>query len=210
MRLTLLADGTSDRALIPIIEWALWESGVRADVQTTWADFRGLRDKPVTLTQRVAKALELYPCDVLFVHRDSEAETLETRLDEICLSISALPENHIHVPVIPVKMLESWLLLDETAIRFAAGNPNGSVELEMPNPDRVEAISNPKEVIFALLRMASGKSGRRLAALHVESARTFVSQHIGDFSRLRTLASFRHFEKELGEVVEAHHLRTWT
>lgn len=48
--------------------------------------------------------------------------------------VNALPaETTRHIPVIPVRMTEAWLLGHELSIRSAAGNPNGSENLELPD-----------------------------------------------------------------------------
>jgi hypothetical protein len=36
------------------------------------------------------------------------------------------------VCVVPVRMMEAWLLIDEMAIRRVAGNPNGRIPIELP------------------------------------------------------------------------------
>jgi hypothetical protein len=38
-----------------------------------------------------------------------------------------------HIPVVPVRMTEAWLLADEFAIRSAPGNPNGTQSLDLPD-----------------------------------------------------------------------------
>jgi hypothetical protein len=66
---TLVADGPSDRALLPIIDWAIEQnSDIRFAQQ--YADASLLR--ATGLRERVTRALQIYPCDVLFVHRDAE------------------------------------------------------------------------------------------------------------------------------------------
>ena len=67
------------------------------------------------------------------------------------------------VPVIPVVMLESWLLVDGAAIRGVAGNPTGRMDLDLPDPRKVERDRDPKQRLRAALEVASGKTGRRLA-----------------------------------------------
>jgi hypothetical protein len=47
--------------------------------------------------------------------------------------------------VIPIRMTEAWLLLDEEAIRDSAGRPSSSVSLGLPLPQRVETIPDPKQ-----------------------------------------------------------------
>lgn len=48
------------------------------------------------------------------------------------------------VPVIPGRMTEAWLRLDEAAIRRVAGNPNGRTKLGLPKLHEVESVADPK------------------------------------------------------------------
>ncbi len=125
---TLLGDGSSDRLLEHVIDWALHQRNVNIE-QRQWADFSRLRQRPSGLDERIRSALELYPCDVLFIHRDAERDSHGVRLTEIQ---RALPEAGLpHVPIIPVRMTEAWFLHDEDAIRSASGNPRGTVSLHL-------------------------------------------------------------------------------
>ena len=207
IRSTLLTDGSSDRVLTKIIDWALLEAGVRADSVSQWADLRGL-PLQAGLRSRVEKALDIYPCNLLFIHRDVEASSRSHRFAEIMTAVQGI-QSPPYVPVIPVRMQEAWLLCDEAAIRKAAGNPLGSIVLSLPPPASIESIANPKQVVFDLLRLASEKHGRRLKQFNVQFARTLIAEHITDFGPLRMLSSFRSFEDDLRRVVEEHHLNTW-
>ena len=68
----------------------------------------------------------------------------------------------VHVPVVPVRMTEAWLLVDEPAIRRVAGNPNGRCALDLPQVSKVETIADPKKLLKQVLATASELSGRRL------------------------------------------------
>ncbi|MFZ2852979.1 MAG: hypothetical protein WAZ34_02570 [Rhodocyclaceae bacterium] len=98
------------------------------------------------------------------------------------------------MPAIPVRMLESWLLCSEEAIRIAADNPNGKNPLNLPAIARVESAPDPKEILFNALRVASELSGRRLTKFRAEQRRHRVAELIEDFAPLRLLASFQEFE----------------
>jgi len=97
-------------------------------------------------------------------------------------------------------MTEAWLLSEERAIRVAAGNPNGTMDLDLPEPRRIEALPDPKAVLHELLERASGlRSPRRLARFRrSRGARVrIVAAQTRDFGSLRALPSFRAFEEEL-------------
>lgn len=209
IRYTLLCDGSSDRALLPIFQWSLWQLGVRSDLIPQWADLKPLKSKPKSFSERVSKAIALYPCDILFVHRDAEAAGAPARFEEIRLATASLNVNPPHVPVVPVRMTEAWLFASEMAIRKAAGNPNGTVRMNLPSLNTVENLADPKSVLFDLLKIGSERRGRKRNCLDVQAARTLVSQYIDDFEANRVIDSFRSFEADLRSVVETHHLDRW-
>ncbi len=203
---TLLSDGSSDKALMPILTWLLEENQVNRAIQPQWADLRGLRTIPKTLPLRIIKSLELYPCDLLFIHRDAEREPRENRVIEICKALEEVKNSVIvppvHVCVIPVRMLEAWLLFDHTTLRVAADNPRGRQKLQLPNIHTVEQLPDPKDVLYQLLREASGLNGRRLNSFRVNERVHRLADLINDFSPLRALSAFQELEAEIQQVVE--------
>ena len=133
LRYTLLADGSSDRVLIRLIDWVIQQTGLSVTFQSQWADPAVIAESGGSLPERMRSALRKYPTDLLVVHRDSERAPFEDRLREIHEAINksaALPGASC--AVVPVRMTEAWLLLDEMAIRRAAGNPNGRMKLDLP------------------------------------------------------------------------------
>jgi hypothetical protein len=97
-------------------------------------------------------------------------------------------------------MTEAWLLLDEEAIRGAAGNPNGKEPLDLPRaPDQ---IPNPKDVLGELLKQASGLSGRRKKSFRPERHIWQIPGCMRDFTILRRLEAFVDFEKELERTLQ--------
>lgn len=203
LRYTLVADGSSDVALLPILTWLLRQNGVDLAIQATWADLRRLPTPPRALRDRIALALELYPCDLLFVHRDAEGQSLSVRQDEIEQAIRAIGVQISvpHVCVIPVRMTEAWLLFDEAAIRQAAGNRLGRAPLALPPLDQVEQEPDPKSLLYEALRTASGLQGRRLRQFNVAQAALRVADLIADFAPLRRLSAFQALENDLCEVL---------
>jgi hypothetical protein len=195
LRYTLLADGSSDDALLPILSWLLIRQMAETAIQAQWADLRKLRGRPSGLSGRIRTSVELFPCDLLFVHRDAEREPPEHRISEIRMAVEGADLPVPHLCVIPVRMMEAWLLFEISAIRRAAGNPNGDMPLELPALSRVEDLPDPKEVLRSLLREASGLTGRRLKDFHVPVRR--VAGLIDDFSPLRQLSAFQRLEEDV-------------
>lgn len=205
LRYTLLSDGSSDKALLPILTWLLREHLFESAIQSTWADLRRLPKPPKTLSLRISKSIELYPCDLLFVHRDAEREPRENRVAEIREAI-ALSVKSVPVPpavcVVPVRMQEAWLLFDEAALRRASGNPGGKQPLQLPDIAKIEQQPDPKDILHELLRQASGLTGRRLKKFAVNELVHRVAQLIDDFTPLRALPAFMALEAEIEEAIK--------
>lgn len=205
LRFTLVSDGTTDAALIYPLRWLLVENRVQWPIEAAWADLRALPQPPTGLESRIVAAVNLYSCDLLFVHRDAEREPRERRLEEIRHAIrnvtSDLFSGRPYVCVIPVRMTEAWLLFDERAIRRAAGNPNGTVPLALPPVSKVEGLPDPKEILRELLLKATDKTARRLKNFAVGQAVHRLVELIEDFSPLRSAPAFSALEADLRDVI---------
>lgn len=180
---TLLADGPSDAALIPIKRWTLRQCMQFTAIQADLADLRKLPNPPRALPHRIQEALELYPCDVLFIHRDAEAQDPELRyreIEEAIEKVDAALTKPWHICVVPVRMQEAWLLIDQSAIRRAAGNPNGTVDLALPGLGQLESIPNPKDCLYDLLEAASELGGRRLKRFKPFRLVRLIAENIQD------------------------------
>lgn len=143
---TLITDGTSDRTLLPIVQYLLDEWSPLPH-RTLFAE--GLHSG--SLKSRIPRVIELFPCDLLFIHRDAEREPLANRVQEIRTALAeSVTQHRPHICLVPVRMTESWLLLDERAIRSAAGNPEGRIPLKLPKANAIEELADPKSKLFEL------------------------------------------------------------
>lgn len=201
---SLVSDGSSDAALLPLIRWAVARHAGEYLVEAVWADLRRSRRPLPTLANRIVEGMELYPCDILFVHRDAEAQSYEQRKCEIDNAVALARERGLRVPcvcVVPVRMQEAWLLLEEAAIRRAAGNPNGTTRLALPAVGKIERIPDPKQQLYDLLRSASGLGCRRLQSFRPGKQARLVSEHMENMVVLRHLPAFQRFEAEVREAL---------
>lgn len=203
LRYTLLTDGSSDRALIPLLNWLLHQHLPETAIQAVWADLRRLPRPPRTLPERIKWSLNLYPCDLLFVHRDAERVDHEVRVSEILEALGEVAREEVLPPaicVVPVRMQEAWLLFDEAALRTAAGNPRSRESLQLPKLGEIERVSDPKDMLHNLLRNASGLRGKRLKQIPVHTYTHRVAELIDDFSPLRVVPAFMALEQEVISV----------
>ncbi|MCW5551806.1 MAG: DUF4276 family protein [Verrucomicrobiae bacterium] len=201
LRFTLVTDGPSDAALLHPLKWLLQSNGVDDPIESAWADLRAFPQPINGLERKIRAALELYPCDLVFVHRDAERESRLTRVDEIRSAIQRIASDFFarrpYVCVVPVRMTEAWLLFDEGAIRQAAGNPKGTTPLGLPPISKVEDLPDPKAVLNEALRLATDKPPRRLRKFRTGQAIQRLAELIQDYSPLRRAAAFQSLEHEL-------------
>lgn len=198
---TLITDGSSDVVLLRIVDWLLHQHLPHMPITGAWADFRQFRTPPKSLNARIMRAIDLYPCDILFIHRDAEAMTIADRVSEIDTAIKTAHVKHPYVCVIPVRMQEAWLLIDETAIRWAAGNPNGKSDLKLPGYSQIEMIRDPKEQLYMALETASELNKKRLKKFRPNQRIHRIADYIEDYTILRQLHAFAVFEDNLIDIL---------
>ena len=183
---SIIADGGTDQLLVPILQWAIHRLDPEVEILEPGFSKR---------SGGVKEFLRTYTHDVmlLFVHRDSENMTLEERLKEF----ESTSGSNV-VPVVPVRMSESWILFDGGAIARAAGSSIHTVSV--PRISGIESISDPKQHLDSLLLEAagnpSGRRGKNFRRSLVER-RMSVASFISDYSPLEGLTAFRSFQASL-------------
>jgi len=198
IRATLLADGSSDRVLLPIVRWVMRQATTDT-FELEWADLRIVSSGLRRLDEKVAATLDAYPCEFLFVHRDAENQEPEQRYEEIRKATQG--SGATCVPLVPVRMQEAWLLHDEAALRRAVGRPSGCEDLALPEFAKVERIADPKQVLHDAIRAASEATGRRARKLQPSKVAHLLADQILDWSPLRRLPAFRRFEEDTRRVL---------
>jgi Domain of unknown function (DUF4276) len=203
---TLIGDGTSDKALLPILTWLLRKLGVKVAIQPKWANLGQVPNPPKKLEDKITTAINIFgKCDILFIHRDAEREPQSKRVAEI-RTAEMLVSKSIQIPpivcVVPVRMTEAWLLFNEIAIRQAASNPKGRQELNLPKINEIEGIADPKKRLIEILTKASSDRSRRRKEERIPIAR--LAELIDDFEPLRKLSAFQELEQELKSTLISH------
>ncbi len=157
-----VAEGPSDLPLAGIVQDLFLERGI--SVRLSQPDYSLIAEKvkkDITSRLLVGTRLMRSTPDLIVVHRDSDNVGVDKRREEIAQGAQCSGvESHV-LPVIPVRMTEAWLLLDESAIREVAGNPRGKMDLDLPKPHEVESRSDPKKILADILLMAADVTGRR-------------------------------------------------
>lgn len=151
----LICDGPSDAALGNHIQSLLIEMGA---FEVNWtASYVGRR-----LSEKIALGLQQSSNpSMLFVHRDSEGADPNDRYEEIRSAVIASNFTGTWSAIVPRRMTETWLLLDERAIRDVVGRPRGAEPLGLPDHRNVENLPDPKARLHAALFAACSPRGRR-------------------------------------------------
>ena len=202
MHYMLISEGKDDRMLLGPIDWLLGQH-CSVEYSGDWANPAALEDSSRELSVRLSQVGRFYPCDLAFVHRDTDTFTYEDRHTEIT---AALVRSGYGVPVIcaiPVRMTEAWFLFDAAAIRRAADKPRSVTQLNLPNHTEAQRRADPKRILEDALVVASELSGRKLDQFKKDIGRrkALVSNHIDDYSSLRAQSAFLKFESDLRRVL---------
>ena len=161
VRFLLICEGASDGALVHHIRALLIQHGA------TEADGSSFH-YGTSLTEKVKQGLALSGLpDLLFVHRDADhyrdthAAGAAKRYEEITTAVQSLNHNGPYVRIVPVRMTEAWLLLNECEIRRVAGKPGGRDNLGLPVVQKIESIPDPKKFLKEILLRAGSPKGTR-------------------------------------------------
>ena len=156
MRFLFVCEGSSDTPLADHVQRLLIRCGQPDPDGEAWHHGGQVADK---IRQGLNAAGRL---DLLFVHRDADNAGAEARYREIETAVRDVEQDGMSwTGVVPVRMTEAWLLLDEAAIRKVVGKRDGRAALDLPAPERAERMADPKERLKDALLAASGNRGRR-------------------------------------------------
>jgi hypothetical protein len=205
LRILFTGEGTSDDGLVPHIEAVAASAG--KPVSITSPDFGRLgftscHAVPEKL-RRVREFGDDY--DLIIVHRDADGASASDRREEIAKAVAAEWPVHPHIAVVPVRMLEAWLLLDEPGIRQVAENPNGRTKLSLPKGVAAEKIVDPKKLLKDTLATASGYTGRRLAGFQKRFPhhRHKLLERLDPYGPVSQLPSWQGFMDDLKTAIRA-------
>ncbi|MEU4351757.1 hypothetical protein [Streptomyces sp. NPDC023838] len=210
VRALYLCEGSSDTGLRFHIETIAADMG--REILVTVPELDRLPNKPghsvedkLRAAQQLSDSGHVY--DLVVIHRDSDREPPDRRRTEIAEAVAAVSPGVAHVPVIPVRMLEAWLLLDQSAIREVAGNPNGKVALNLPKPARAESVADPKAMLKQAIATASEERGRGLQKLQARFSanRARLLQMLDREGPIKQLASWQSFADDLRDALGNSH-----
>ncbi|MFJ7047368.1 DUF4276 family protein [Streptomyces sp. NPDC101112] len=205
LRILFTGEGTSDDGLVPHIETVAAAAG--KPVSITSPDFGRLGFTSChAVPEKLRKVREFGDdYDLIIVHRDADGTSASDRREEIAKAVAAEWPAHPHIAVVPVRMLEAWLLLDEASIRQVAENPNGRMKLSLPRGAAAEKIGDPKKLLKDTLATASGYTGRRLAGFQKRfpNHRHKLLERLDPYGPVSQLPSWQAFMDDLNTAIRA-------
>ena len=200
IRFLLICEGSSDAALVSHIQALLIDCDVSEADGT--ASFRGRR-----VSDKVRLGLQYHgSVNLLFVHRDADKEIPDVRYHEIRQGVSAAGYDRGWIGVVPVRMMEAWLLADEAGIRRVAGRPRGTEPLDLPAPGDLEGISDPKQTLREVLMKAGAPRGiRRRKRFQADFGvfRKQLAENLRPGGSLEQVAAWTRFRDDVAAAVGA-------
>ncbi|MHC8379275.1 hypothetical protein ACYZT3_25755 [Pseudomonas sp. MDT1-16] len=200
IRFVLTGEGSSDLRLVEHIQTILINEGfseVSGEIPDlgmfTPAVGRSVREKLLAL-------MKYYPhADLILVHRDADNVGAAVREQEIWAASEGVVDAERVVPVIPVTMLETWLLADVDAIKLVAGNSGYRGALSIPTIRRLEGARDTKQLLMDALCEASETQGARLGKFkkRFSEMRARLTVDLNPDGPVRELASYQEFRRKI-------------
>lgn len=136
----------------------------------------------------------------LAIHTDADRETYDGRrrynIDPAQEELDRQGDDYCKIltPVIPVRMMEAWMLADKELLKSEIGTTKSDNNLGI-NKDP-ESIADPKAVIEEAIRIAQSDLPRRRRRLTISDLYSIIGDKIG-LDKLLSLPSYRRFQDEV-------------
>ncbi|MCK9871638.1 DUF4276 family protein [Nocardiopsis dassonvillei] len=198
IRILFLGEGSSDDGIADHIETIAADRGVEVSITNPELDRLGKVGHALPDKLGAVRALG-GEYELVAVHRDADGMGRQARMSEIETAVREHMPQVVHVPIIPVRMTEAWLLVDESAIRRVAGNPNGRCRLGLPPLKQMESVNDPKAELKRALATASELTGRKLERFNrrFSENRRQLLQRLDSDGPITTLPSWRAFVRDV-------------
>jgi Domain of unknown function (DUF4276) len=206
LRLLLYAEGPTDyRLLLPLLrrlteQVCLDSARSVVDVEEVQGiDTRRKLDRAA----RIVEAARGFwgGAGVLFIHADGAGDPERTRAEQFAPGARLIEQNlrgGACVPVVPVREIEAWALVDGDALRVAFGTTLGDEVLRIAQrPRDVEEVLDPKQELRAAFTAVAGSPRRRR---RVEDFYTRIGEQV-DLAKLRQVPAFGDLERDLREAL---------
>lgn len=146
-------------------------------------------------------AYEMYSVMSLAVHTDADKDSYEERLankiEPARKELQNLDEDKyckLLTPVIPVRMMEAWMLADKILFKEEIGTDLSDAELGIErNP---EMMADPKNVIENAIRIATNRLPKRRSRPTIAELYELIGNSIST-DALMSLSSYQKFKEEV-------------
>lgn len=202
----LNTEGPTDiRFMKSIIKRTLDEIALECDKDIEVLDVNEIKVPKETFADMMLaaskKGVEDYSISILCIHADADDKDIEqvmsnkfTPFFDILFQQQDSEYCKVIVPVIPIRMMEAWMLADKDLLKKKIN----ALEVEdslLGIHKRPETYSDPKAVIENAIRIANaGKTRRRRYAIGIAELYEDIGTSVG-LEALRQLSSFKHFEE---------------
>lgn len=212
--LALYAEGATDERFLPRIIQRTAEhllAGYGVDILDLEVINSSVHRLPTLIGQFEAAAREAKGRHILIVHQDADAPDQESALRERIQPgldlVHQKPERYQQdiVPLIPVRMVEAWMLADPIALCQVIPGCSSPDELNLPQkPDQVEHISDPKAELKRIT--STYQARRRRSRSHAYRAK--IQGRLADeiaIERLKRVPAYQTFEQKFSQVLRKLH-----
>lgn len=154
------------------------------------------------MADKIRYGLDFFPCDIIFIHRDSDNQDPELRRAEIDKAYSTVNVNSKpYICIIPVKSIEAWFLFNEQAIRDFVGNPNGKEDLKLPKVSQIESAAQPKNRLNFAFEAARRSQSRRTKSYETAESLITFAMELETYLPLRKLPAFSRLEADIHNYI---------
>jgi len=109
------------------------------------------------------------------------------------------------IPIIPVQMVEAWMLADHDALRSSIGTKMSPEDLGLPaRPALVERDANPKHTLNEVVRKADASHSRRHQKMNINRRYELLAQNV-DLNVLDLVPSYKEFKRNLTKTLANLH-----
>lgn len=147
------------------------------------------------IEQHAHKAFEL-GISVLCIHTDADSETdtdaFAFKITPSFVALNANPNKKLCknlVPIVPIQMIEAWMLADKELLKSEIGTQKSDFELGIHKTP--ESITDPKQVIQEAIRIGRQElTKKRRRDLSIADLYQIIGSTV-NIEKLNTLPSFR-------------------
>jgi hypothetical protein len=219
--MALYTEGATDNRFLPLIvqrtaeELLLQRASQVVDVLPVQV-IQGIKQESrAEAILQAAKQSQGY--QLLLIHSDADDRSASAALSErIQPGLDLVAQQPVNVelcrdlvPIVPVTMIEAWMLADAEALCEIMRTEQSLQDLTIPtSPDAIERIAYPKDRLAQILRNASAYRSRRRRREHtVSELYEPLGQQI-DLSKLGRLSAYQTFQEDLASALRfLHYIR---